>query len=346
MIDPHVHLRDFRQKDGESVLHGLTVASYAGFKAVFDMPNTDPPLTGEDAVKLRLELKDRAEKALSHKINYHMFLGLTADEKQIEEVVCLYKRYFPIVIGLKLFLSHSTGNMGIVSRADQEKVIKTLTSLKYTGVVALHAEKESLMENDKYVQGFYETHSLARPEKSETEAIDQILEISRDAGFAGKLHFCHVSTIDGIELIESAKRENSNIALAVTPHHALLSTHDAENRELYLKMNPPLRSEDTRAFVYKAILDGKVDFIESDHAPHLLSDKENGASGIPGFRGMLLLLKNLINSGVEKDRLEALFGGNINKFYGLDEKIELPSTIDERLEALKFSYNFDPYRGL
>ena len=136
------------------------------------------------------------------------------------------------------------------------------------------------------------------------------------------------------------------ITMGVTPHHALLTRHDAEDHSRYLKMNPPLRDEVDRKAVFAALMDGTADWVESDHAPHTREDKEKGASGIPGIPGMLLLLHRLREAGAGEERLKDLFGRNAMRTFGLDaEDIVLPADPLALYGELAGEYFFNPYRS-
>lgn len=346
MIDPHVHLRDWKQSDKETIAHGLAVAKKAGFTALFDMPNTDPALTRRDIIVQRLA--DGLEEAKRIKnISYRVYAGLTKDEDQIKEVVSAYNELFPLVVGLKLFAGNSTGNMGIVDIKDQENIFRILTEHNYEGVVAVHAEKESLLKPELYKKGQFETHSDARPKEAEIESVRDILSILKKTGFKGTVHIAHVSTKGALELIKEAKNKGERVTMGVTPHHALLTKEDAKERDRYLKMNPPLRDIADRDAIFSSLLDGTADWIESDHAPHTLDNKENGASGIPGFVGMLLLLQKLRESGISEERLKELYGYNTAKVFKLDiDDIILPKNPKKRIHQIESEYPFNPYNGL
>ena len=101
--------------------------------------------------------------------------------------------------------------------------------------------------------------------------------------------------------------------MGVTPHHALFTVEDAKDHDRYLKMNPPLREESDRKAVFTALMDGTADWIESDHAPHTLAQKQAGASGIPGFYNMLLLIDALKSAGISDSRLKDLTYNNCAK---------------------------------
>ena len=300
MIDPHVHFRDWNQSEKETVAHGLAVAKACGFTHVFDMPNTDPPLTDRKTILKRFALAEGITG-----IEYHVWAGLTADPAQIEEVVEIYAELRPRVVGLKLFLGQSTGHMGVTEYAQQKLVLSVLRDLGYRGTVAVHAEKESCLHPEKYIPGRFETHSDARPPEAEIESVKDILRIADETGFPGTIHIAHISTAGAIDIVKQARRHR-RVTMGVTPHHALFTREDAKDHDRYLKMNPPLRGESDRNAVFAALLDGTADWIESDHAPHTLAQKEAGASGIPGLTNMLLLIDALKAAGISDARLRAL----------------------------------------
>ena len=341
MIDPHVHLRDWAQKEKETVAHGLKVAKMAGIERVFDMPNTNPPLVERETILDRLALGTGEARKL--KMSYSVYAGLTKDPEQIKAMVLLHSELFPLVVALKMFLSHSTGNMGIVDYEEQRNVIRTLSE----GVLAVHAEKESLNNMKLEDPDDYSSHSSARPRESEIESVRDIIRLVKEEKFHGHLHICHISTKDAVLEVMKAKEEGLSISMGATPHHALLTLDDARDGKRGLKMNPPLRSEEDRAFIYESLKNGTIDNVESDHAPHTLEDKEKGASGIPCFSGMLLLYHKLKEDGVDKERLLDLFGRNVIKTYGLkDEDVRLPDDSEKLFTRLSESYPIRPFEWI
>ncbi len=320
MVDPHVHLRDWNDKNKETIYHGLKVAYDCGINEVFDMPNTNPPLTDRETILDRLADANQAILQLKKKdIYYHVYAGLTYDEKQVKKIVNTYKELFPMVIGLKLFAGHSTGNMGIIKEEQQKNIFKILKREDYKGVVAIHCEKESLLDNFKFDKNDFSTQSIARPREAEIQSIKDMITFAKEANFEGTIHIAHISTKEGLDLIKKTRLENVsfNICCGVTPHHVLLNSKDANNKS-YAKMNPPLREIEDNNALFNALLDGSVDFIESDHAPHTLEDKKAGASGIPGFSSTLLLIEKLIENKISKNRLKDLMGRNVYKIFNLD----------------------------
>ncbi len=321
MVDPHVHLRDWNESKKETIYHGLKVAYDCGINEVFDMPNTNPPLTDRETILDRLSDANQAIMQLKKKdIFYHVYAGITKDEKQIKEIVRTYKELFPMVIGLKLFAGHSTANMGIISEDEQINIFKLLKREDYKGVLTIHCEKESLLDKTKFDISDISTQSIARPKIAEVQSIKDMFNFAKDAKFEGTIHIAHISTKDGLNLVKEAKASNLpyNVCCGVTPHHVLLNKKDANNQS-YAKMNPPLRDKEDNVALLDGLFDGSIDFIESDHAPHTIEDKKKGASGIPGFSSTLLLLSRLIEMKVSKNRLKDLMGRNVYTIFDLDK---------------------------
>ena len=315
MIDPHVHLRDWNQREKETLAHGLSVAKACGITALFDMPNTNPPLTSRETIMRRLE----EASALASGVSYHLWAGVTGDRGQVLEVGALAQDLFPAVVGLKFFAGHSTGNMGLITEEEQRRVYRHLSEAGYEGVVALHCEKESLLCPECNDPFDLSSHSRVRPPEAEIASVVDQIRFSEEEGFCGHLHICHLSTMGALEAVEGARSAGRRISCAVTPHHLLLSEEDAKERSLWAKMNPPLRSEAERRALFAATLAGRIDWIETDHAPHTLADKEGGASGIPGFSGLLLAVKALIDGGIDPALLSELLGGRVKRLFSLEE---------------------------
>ena len=341
MIDPHVHFRDWNQKDKETILHGMRVGLEAGFNIFLDMPNTNPPLTTKENALKRIEDGKKAIEELKREyhnedLHYSIYLGLTDNPAQVKEMVSLHDSLFPDVCGLKLFASQSTGNMGITTIEAQERIYRTLSELNYRGVLAVHSEKESLFNHNET------EHSRIRTSLSEVGSISDQIENAMKNGFKGRLHIAHISTRDGIKLVKEAKKEGMKITCGATPHHSLFTR---ENESVFRKMNPPLRDRKDRESVLEALFDGEIDWVESDHAPHTLSDKLAGASGIPGFEGMLRLITFLRREGMTEERLNDLFSNNAIKIFNLPfSSTPVPKVTDEMIERAGGEYQFSAWR--
>ncbi|MBQ0070968.1 MAG: dihydroorotase [Spirochaetales bacterium] len=340
VIDPHVHLRDWNQKEKETIFHGLLIGSMCGIDTFFDMPNTNPPLTSLEAIGRRLADGEAAAEAISRNsgktLSYHVYGGLTPERNQIQEMVEAYNLLFPRVCGLKLFAGQSTGNMGVVEKENQKAIYQALTELGYKGVVAVHSEKESYFDKSQ------KEHSLVRPPVSEVESVRDQIEAIEETGFQGTLHIAHISTEGALELVKDAKKRGLKVTCGATPHHLLKNSGDAT---MWAKMNPPLRPESDRKAIWNGLFDGSVDWVESDHAPHTVENKEQGASGIPGFEGTLLLIKKLREEGMEEKRLNELFSENVFKAFGMEDKKSspVPAFDNDILKSVHSAYPFSAW---
>jgi dihydroorotase len=337
MIDPHVHLRDFKESHKETIAHGLDVAFRAGLDGVFEMPNTDPPLISRKTIEDRLALADKAGVPIFHGV----YGGLTADPGQVKEIVETWRELFPRVVGLKLYAGISTGSLSILSTEEQEHILKILSQQGFTGILAVHCEKVSCFRHEMHNPAVPFSHTLFRPPESEVESIIDIISFARQASFKGTLHICHISATGSLEEVEKIREEKSiKITCGITPHHALLHDELMKKEDGYLlRMNPPLRPKKIQETMLDLLLKGKIDWIETDHAPHLLSEK-NEASGIPGLPFYPHFIHTLYTMGMTADRVRQLTHSAICETFGMDIK-NTDRTPDYNLEG---EYEFDPFR--
>lgn len=346
MIDVHVHLRDGVQQAKETIAHALGVGLQCGIEVFFDMPNTDPPLISEPVIDQRIRFGMQQAASIDEHLFYGVYAGITSDVRQIQNMVDLYRQRHPRIVGFKMFAGHSTGNMGLVDYDRQQVVYQTLADCGYCGVLAVHCEKESLLRPDRWDPLRPWTHSMVRPAEAEVASVADQIDMVRSSGYTGRLHICHISTKDSIGLVHKARSEGMKISCGATPHHALLDMTSAGQHWNMLKMNPPLRSANDRDAVYDGLLSGKIDWIESDHAPHTVLDKIAGASGIPALAGILLLISALRTSGISQSRLEDLCYKKAQSVFalsGLFHHILDEHTIRERLQCIKHAYGWDPF---
>ena len=343
MIDPHLHLRDWAQAEKETVRHGLGVAQRAGLDAVFEMPNTDPPLTSRRTIEGRLALADAAGRGRAGCIVHGLYAGLTSDAEQVREAVGAHRALFPRVVGLKLYAGHSTGNMGIVTEEEQRALYRRLVKLRYRGVLAVHAEKEARMS--AWDPERPASHGLARPPEAEVSSVEDQIGFAAEEGFQGVLHIAHVSVPETLGLVRAARlrRVPFRVTCGITPHHALLAMEDMNGPDgLLLKMNPPLRPRAMQEAMLQALMAGEIDWIETDHAPHTMRDKTEGyASGIPVLPFYPMFLAWLRRRGMSEAGLEALTHGNIERVFGFS----VPRGQGRPELDLAAEYPFDPFEG-
>jgi len=343
-IDPHVHCRDWKQARGkygkfkETVEHALRVAESVGVNAIFDMPNTNPPIISRNSVIERLSL---AEKANSP-VFYGLYMGLTADLLQTIEAIETYKE-FQGVVGFKLFAGHSVGDLAIIEEEKQNLVYETLSDLNYEGMLVVHCEKESFMKPELWNPEDPKTHSYARPPEAEVESVKKQIGYAILNGFKGNLHIAHISVPEAVRIVKGA-REMINISCGTTPHHCLLNNNvmDSENGILY-KMNPPLRDEESASQILQFLKDGSIDYLETDHAPHTLEENiEDFMSGIPNLPFIPIILDELRKRGFTEERIKEITHTTISRLFGIElEEKELKIG-----EDFSKDYAFNPYEIL
>jgi dihydroorotase len=239
VIDAHVHLRDFNEKYKETVKHGLEVALDSGVSAVFEMPNTDPPIIDEKTVEDRLKLYKEADVK---DVFCGMYIGLTSDPEQIKNAVEISRKYFPLAVGMKLYAGTSVGNLAVVHPIHQQTAYIILAQEGYEGVLAVHAEKELLMNQEVFLPRFPISHCFARPPMAEYASIKDQITFAKLTKFKGKLHITHISSPESVELVNKAKESGLDISCSTCPHYFMLDMNKLLERDgLLWKMNPALR---------------------------------------------------------------------------------------------------------
>ncbi len=272
VVDSHVHTRDFLETHKETVAHALYVAKKAGVSGIFAMPNPTPPLTTRVPVEDYLRLADESE---TKGVFFGVYMALTKDKEQVRQAVATYRALFPRVLGFKIFLGHSTNNLGVTEEDDQRGVFRTLAQEGYLGVTFAHAEKQSLVRDDLFVKASPITHATrSRPPKAEVASIRDALRFSREEGFRGKLHIAHISTPQGVDLVTAARKAGQDVSCGVTPHHLILNYSLMTQEDgIQYKVNPPLRQPEMPPLLLQKLEKGEIDWIETDHAPHALGEK-------------------------------------------------------------------------
>ncbi len=312
-IDPHVHFRDEEQRHKETIEHGLSIAKKQGVNIVFDMPNTVKPILREVDVKRRLTFVPESEKD-----RYYLYVGATSDEEQLKEATRLVKEYKE-VIGVKMYAGKSTGDLAILEEEKQKKVYQVLTNEDYTGIIAVHCEKESFMKNT-FDSTRPISHAESRPNIAEVESVKDQIKFIKETGFKGTLLVCHVSCKESLNIINQA-RKNMKIVCGATPHHLMWSDEMlSKSHGLLYKMNPPLRSKEDVEALRKGLLDGSIDWIETDHAPHTIGEKL--IDGFPSGYPTLYIYKELVEDllpiwGLDENRIKELTYTNIVKAFNL-----------------------------
>jgi dihydroorotase len=314
MIDSHVHFRTPGFEFKEDWLTGSSSAVAGGVTTVLDMPNNKPPTT----TKERLEEK-RNIAARDSLCNFGFHFG--AAEDNLAELRKVEK-----VAGFKAFMGSSTGNL-LVDKP--EKLIEIFKIGKERQLpVSVHAEDEELVQKNVSAakeKGWnsIEHYAHIRDNEVEWKAIEKALQLAKEAG--NKLHVCHVSTKEGVELIRQAKKDGQAVTLETTPHNLLMTREEIKELGNLAKMNAPVKFPEDQEALWQALNEGLVDTLGSDHAPHTLEEKKRGfweaPAGVPGVETILPLMLNAVNEGrVTLEILVRVCMENPARVFGLKQK--------------------------
>jgi dihydroorotase len=292
-IDCHVHFREpgFEHKADMETESAAAVAG--GVLTVCEMPNTNPPTVTVAALADKVR---RAERIGNLDIRF--FFGITQDihlsafRELMGSDSAEMKRLRARVAGVKLYLDHSTGNQkvdgGIVPEIFQ-------VCAEYGVVLVAHCEDPEINANTaaQNTRADVAAHSLMRPAEAETASVEYAIGLAEK--FRTHLHVAHLSAEGAVKLVREAKAKGINVTCEATPNHLFLTTDDYEALGTRMKMNPPIRSREHVEALWEGIVDGTIDVISTDHAPHTLEEKNNpeplkAPSGIPGVETRMPLL--------------------------------------------------------
>lgn len=304
-IDTHVHLREPGWEHKEDFASGTAAAAHGGVTTVFDMPNNPVPAT--DVRTLEIKAKLAKSRGL---IDVKLLGG-------IDSRLSLIKKIRGLVIGYKIYLAETTGNL----LTPHGRLREALAAVGRTGrPTSVHCELQSILDQRREEltgQNRPDLHSDLRPPEAEVESVRMVLA----AKGRTKVNFCHISTSGALGLVEESREWGSKAVCEVALHHLFFSRNCMFHSEL-LKMNPPLRSESDREAMVLGLKTGKVDFLVTDHAPHTLMEKRNeGACGVPGLDNYGNLVSWLIRRhGFPLETIAAVTAGNQARFFELEDR--------------------------
>lgn len=285
-IDPQVHFREPGGTHKEDIHTGSRACAAGGITAFLEMPNTNPPTTSFEA--LAQKQQRAAEVSL---VGYGFFIGATADNLDVlnqAKGAC----------GIKIFMGSSTGSLLVDRDEDLERIFAGGSRL-----IAVHAEDEARLKA-RYAAYGGGTDPKVHTEIRDAEAA--LLATRRAVALSDRydrrLHVLHMSTKDEAELLRAHGKGGGRITCEVTPQHLLLNAPEIYDRlGTKAQMNPPLRTKEHSEGLWKALLDGVIDCIATDHAPHTLEEKAQGfgaaPSGMPGVETSLPLMLNAAHEG-------------------------------------------------
>ena len=274
-VDLHTHLREPGREDAETVESGTRAAALGGFTAVHAMANTDPVADTAGVVEQVWRLGREAGWCDVAPVGA-VTTGLRGE--QMAELGAMAES----AARVRVFSDDG------ICVSDPVMMRRALEYVKaFDGVIAQHAEEPRLTVGAQLNEGVIS----ARLGLTGWPAVAEESIIARDVLLAGhvgsRLHVCHVSTAGSVELLRWAKAKGWRVTAEVTPHHLLLTDDFACGYDPVYKVNPPLRTAEDVAALREALIDGTIDAVATDHAPHALEDKETEwAAARPGMLGL------------------------------------------------------------
>ena len=280
LIDLHTHFREPGFEGKETIVTGARAALRGGFVASVSMPNTDPPCDHQGVID------NIVRKA--REVPYHLFPSGTISKgregKELSEMADLKQAGIVAVTDDGSWVADSL----LMRRALEYASMLDL-------IVMSHAEDLRLSASGVMNEGLCSTRLGLKgiPGASEEAAVARDIELARLT--KGRLHICHLSSARAAELVRRAKQEGISVTAEVTPHHLALTDESVEGYDTYFKMNPPLRTGDDRTALRKALREGVIDCIATDHAPHTDEEKMQEFDVAPfGVTGLETALSSVL----------------------------------------------------
>ena len=309
VIDTHVHFREPGNLEKEDMETGSRAAVLGGVTGVFEMPNTNPPTT------TRLLVEDKLKRARERMYCDHAFyIGAS-----MENIGALFQlERLPGVAGVKAFLGSSTGSLLL----DKEEAI--LAALKAgSRRISVHSEDEARLKSRAKLAmpGDPSTHPVWRDVETARLSTERVLKLARTAG--RRLHLLHVTSAEELPLIAAA-RDLATVEAAV-PHLTLAAPGCYEKLGTYAQINPPIREAPHRDALWRAVAQGLIDVVGSDHAPHTRADKEGiypqTASGLTGVQTLVTIMLDHVNAGrLTLERFVDLTSAGPARVFGIARK--------------------------
>ncbi len=292
LIDDHVHFRDPGLTNKADIESESRAAAFGGVTSFFDMPNTIPQTTTLETLNEKFALG----KEKSH-VNYSFFFGATNDN--VEPFSQLDPHRIP---GIKLFMGSSTGNMLVDRQESLEKIFSSATL-----PIMTHCEDTAIINRNMAVAKTKygdDPDIVHHPEIRSEEACyaSTALAVRLAKKYGSRLHVAHLTTARELSLFEPWKDVIPNITAEAVIAHLCFSDNDYMTLGTKIKCNPAVKTEHDRAELRKALTDGQISVVGTDHAPHQLSEKQGGcahaASGMPMVQFSLVTMLELVEEEV------------------------------------------------
>jgi len=305
-IDDQVHFREPGLTHKANIATESRAAVAGGITSFVEMPNTKPQTTTVKKLEEKFEIAKNTSFA-----NYSFMFGGTNDN--LEEIMKMDPKS---VAGLKLFLGSSTGNMLV----DDPEVIELIFS-NTKMVISVHCEDEQTIRKNtaKYVETYgedipMEIHPIIRSHESCYLSSSQAIALAKKTG--ARLHVFHLSTAKEMTLFRNdIPLKDKKITAEVCVHHLWFSSEDYKEKGTLIKWNPAVKNKEDRAALWEALLDGRIDVIATDHAPHTIEEKKNvytkAPSGGPLVQHAVVALFEKVKEGlISKEKVVEKFCHN------------------------------------
>ncbi len=282
VIDDQVHFREPGLTHKEDLRHATRACARGGITSFLEMPNTNPATITVQALHDKLKLA--SDRCL---VNYGFYIGATCDN--VDEL-----RKAQRTPGIKIFIGSSTGDLLV----DQQEALERIFSETSLTICAHCEDETTIRENQLRYQCDTDiaTHSRIRDHRAALISTQRAIDLS--LRHKHRFHVLHVSTAAEIEPIYAAREF---VTAEVCPHHLFFNVDDYERLGSLVKMNPSIKNKSDNEALFQALLDGKIEVLATDHAPHTRDEKSQPypgcPSGLPAVENSLALMLNEVNQG-------------------------------------------------
>ncbi len=335
LCDMHVHFRDPGQTHKEDITTGADAAKAGGFTAVACMPNTKPPVDNEETIKY---IQKKAEQT---KIDILPIACITKGMKgESLADFDMYKR-----LGIKAISDDGrpVENAELMREALEETVSNGL-------IVTSHCEDLKIIDGGIINKGSVSDKLGVKGMDRASEDYITAREIALAASCGARIHICHVSTKGSVNIIRAAKKDGVRVTCETAPHYFTFTDDKLYSKDADYRMNPPLREESDRAAIEAAVIDGTIDCIVTDHAPHTADEKADflkAPNGVVGLETSLsVTLTRLYHTGkCTMADIERIMSKNPRRILGLSElKIDAGYPADLTVVDPDLEWTVDPQK--
>lgn len=316
LIDDQVHFREPGLTHKATIYTESKAAVAGGITSYMEMPNTKPAAVTVDLLEEKYEIASRTSLA-----NYSFFMGTT--NNNLDE---LLKVDPTKVCGVKIFMGSSTGDMLVDNEAMLDRIFSQIKTL-----IAIHAEEDPIVRvNTEKFKALYGDklnathHHLIRSEEACYASSSKAVALAKKHGT--RLHILHISTAKELDLFDNTiSLKEKKITAEACVHHLWFSNEDYATKGNYIKWNPAVKTVSDREAIWKAVLDGRIDVIATDHAPHTIEEKElpyiDAPSGGPLVQHSLVALLDKYHEGkISLEKIVEKTAHNVATLFQIEKR--------------------------